>query len=48
MAKVAEGTMSVIEMLRQVTAQDMARQDRAAHQVQLLLSAYQYKNTINE
>ncbi len=47
-AKVAEGTMSVIEMLRQVTAQDMARQDRAAHQVQLLLSAYQYKNTINE
>lgn len=48
MAKVAQGTMSVIEMLRQVTAQDMARQDRAAHQVQLLLSAYQYKNTINE
>lgn len=48
LAKVAEGTMSVIEMLRQVTAQDMARQDRAAHQVQLLLSAYQYKNTINE
>lgn len=48
LAKVAEGTMSVIEMLRQVTAQDIARQDRAAHQVQLLLSAYQYKNTINE
>ena len=46
-AKVANGTLTVIEMLREVTAEDQAKQNKALHEVQLLMAIYNLKNTTN-
>lgn len=46
-AKVANGTMSVLDMLREVTNEDLARQNKILHEMQLLLSIYNLKNTTN-
>ena len=45
--KVANGTLTVIEMLREVTAEDQAKQNKALHEVQLLMAIYNLKNTTN-
>ncbi len=46
-AKVANGTLTVTEMLREVTAEDQARQNKSLHEVQLLMAIYNLKNTTN-
>jgi outer membrane protein TolC len=47
-AKVAEGTMTVTDMLREITAESLARNTRALHRVQLLKQLYDLKNTLNQ
>ncbi len=37
-AKVANGTLTVTEMLREITAENMARQTKALHEIQLLMN----------
>lgn len=46
-AKVANGTLTVTEMLREITAEDLARQNKALHEIQLLMAIYNLKNTTN-
>lgn len=46
-AKVANGTMTVIDMLREITNENMARQNKSLHGVQLLKNIYQLKYTTN-
>lgn len=46
-AKVANGTLTVTDMLREITAESMARQAKAIHEVQLLMNIYQWKYTTN-
>lgn len=46
-AKVANGTLTVAEMLREVTAEDQARQTKALHEVQLLQAVYRMKYIMN-
>ena len=46
-AKVEIGTMSVADMLREVTEEEAAKQAKALHEIQYLLSQYTLKNTTN-
>lgn len=46
-AKVANGTLSVTDLITDITAEHQARIDKALHQVQLLLSIYNLKYTTN-
>lgn len=46
-AKVANGTLTVTEMLREVTAEDQAKQTKALHEIQRLQALYDIKHTIN-
>ena len=46
-AKVANGTLTVTEMLREVTAEDQAKQNKSLHKVQLLMAIYNLKNITN-
>lgn len=46
-AKVANGTLTVTEMLREITAENLARQTKALHEVQLLMNIWQLKYTTN-
>ena len=45
--KVANGTLTVTDMLSDLTAEDQARQNKALHEIQLLMSIYEIKNTTN-
>lgn len=47
-AKVANGTLTVIEMLREMTSESLARQTKALHEIQLLMNIYQLKYTVNK
>lgn len=47
-AKVANGTLTVTEMLREITSESLARQTKALHEIQLLMNIYQLKYTINK
>ena len=47
-SKVANGTLSVTEMLRELTRENLARQDKALHEIQLLLTYYQLQHLTNE
>lgn len=47
-AKVANGTLTVTEMLREVTAENLAKQDKILHEIQLLSAIYELKNTTNQ
>lgn len=40
------GIITVSDYLREVDAEDLARQDRALHQIQLLLAQYNYQNSL--
>ena len=46
-AKVENGTLSVSDLIREIHAEDLARQDKALHEIQLLLSIYNLKNITN-
>lgn len=46
-AKVANGTMTVTDLLHEMTAERLACQTKAAHEVQLLMKIYQWKQTTN-
>ena len=46
-AKVANGTGTVTDMLREMTQEDLARQSKAAHEIDLLTAIYNLKNTRN-
>lgn len=45
-AKVANGTLTVIELMREVNAENLAKLDKISHDVQLLMAIYSYKNTL--
>lgn len=45
--KVANGTLSVTELLREVNAEDVARQNKVVHEIQFLKTFYDLKNTVN-
>lgn len=47
-AKVANGTLTVTEMLREVTAEDLAKQNKILHEIQLLSAIYELKYTTNQ
>lgn len=46
-AKVANGTLTVTDLLREITSESMARQTKALHEVQLLMNIWKLKYTIN-
>lgn len=46
-AKVANGTLTVTDMLREITNESLARQTKALHEIQLLMNIYQLKYTTN-
>lgn len=46
-AKVANGTLTVTEMLREITNESLSKQTKALHEIQLLMNIYQLKYTTN-
>lgn len=46
-AKVANGTLTVTDLLREINAESLAKQNKALHEIQLYNSIYQLKNTFN-
>lgn len=46
-AKVANGTLSVTEMLHEVTQESLAMQTKALHEIELLMQQYQMKHITN-
>lgn len=46
-AKQINGTASVSDMIRDLNAENQARQQKSLHEIQLLLNIYQLKNNIN-
>ena len=46
-AKVENGTLTVTDMLREITAENPARQTKALHEVQLLMNIWNLKYTLN-
>lgn len=47
-AKLENGTASITDLIREINAADMARQNKALHEMQYLISVYNLKNTINQ
>jgi hypothetical protein len=47
-AKVANGTMTVTDMLREITSESIAKQTKAMHEVQLLMDIWQLKYTLSK
>ena len=46
-AKVANGTATVTDLTRELTLENLARQTKAAHEIDLLIAIYNLKNTTN-
>jgi outer membrane protein TolC len=46
-AKVADGTFSVTDLMREINAEDRAKQDRALHETELMMAIYNLKFTTN-
>ena len=46
-AKVANGTMSVTDLIREITAENQAIVNKSLHQIQLMQAVYNLKNTTN-
>jgi len=46
-AKVANGTLTVTELMREMTHESLAKQTKAAHEIDLLIAIYKLKNTTN-
>lgn len=47
-AKVANGTMTISDLLNEINAEHMARQIRTLHEVHLIMAAYALRNTLNQ
>ncbi len=47
-AKVENGTLSVSDLIREINTENLALQEKAFHEIQLLSAIYSYKTTINE
>ncbi|WP_418697021.1 TolC family protein [Bacteroides sp.] len=47
-AKVENGTLTVTDMIREITNENLARQTKALHEVQLLMNIWQLKYTLNQ
>ena len=47
-AKVANGVLTVTEMLREITAESNAKQTKAIHEIQLLMNLWKLKYTLND
>ena len=45
--KVEHGTLSVTDLLRDINSEDQAKQTKVLHEIQLLISIYNYKNSTN-
>lgn len=46
-SKVANGILTVTDLLREINSEDMAKQDKIQHEIELLLSIYNLKFTTN-
>lgn len=46
-AKLANGTITVVDLMREINAENSANIDKATHEIQLLSSIYSLKNTTN-
>ena len=46
-AKMANGTGTVTDLMREMTQEDLSRQSKAAHEIDLLIAIYNLKNTRN-
>ena len=46
-AKVENGTLTVTDLLREITNENRARRTKALHEVQLLMNIWQLKYTLN-
>lgn len=46
--KVKDGTMSVLDLMREINVVDQARQAKVLHQIQWLMAVYNLKNTMGE
>lgn len=46
-AKVANGTLTVTDLMREINNEDLAKQDKIQHEIELLLSIYNLKYTTN-
>ena len=46
-AKVANGTMTVTDLLRDINNENQARQNRSLHEIRLYMTVYQLKNNSN-
>lgn len=46
-AKVANGTSTVTDLMRELNQESIARQSKAAHEIELLMAIYKLKNTTN-
>lgn len=47
-AKVDNGTLTVSDLIREINAENQARQVKSLHEIQLIMSVYQLKNNINQ
>lgn len=47
-AKLANGVISVTDLIREINAEDMARQSTAVHRIQQLMAAYAKRLTVND
>ncbi len=46
-AKVDNGTLSITDLIREINAEDQAKQLKLLHEIQLIMTVYQLKNNIN-
>jgi len=46
-AKVDNGTLTVTDLIREINAESQAKQLKSLHEIQLIMSVYQLKNSIN-
>ncbi|NDP19784.1 MAG: TolC family protein [Paludibacter sp.] len=47
-AKVENGTLTVSDLIREINAENQARQLKSLHEIQLIMNIYQLKNNINK
>ena len=47
-AKIENGTLAVSDLIREINAENQARQVKALHEIQLIMTAYQLKNNVNQ
>ena len=47
-AKLENGTLTVSDLIRDINAENVAKQSKSLHEIQLLMAVYQLKNNINK